>query len=359
LELLQLKSISYESVSQAIANVISQKNSGEYFLVYPTFANEFLLLLAAGNSVYLTAIIKGKDLEIQKLINYSKLYFPNIVTKFYVPTDIASTIISTTPLEKVLYTESSFATEFKKTSNLPLPAVGMLISKGTQPVIINSPDTNSPSSKMENKKNILPFIAVFVVTAALASMIIWFVLNKNSDNAPENPVISEPTPMSTIEELPTSTPIPTVADISKKIKLQVLNATDINGQAAVLKEKLTNLGFTSIAVGNSKEKFTENKLQIKESQATASAYFVQELAGFFDVVPTTDLAETSTYDAVFYIGTKLTADSTTTVPSETTVAPTAKVTVKPTIKTTGTATPTVKTTGTITPSVKPTATPTI
>lgn len=363
LESLQLKSIAYESVSQSIANIISKKTTGEYFLIYPSADNEFLLLLASNNSVYLTAIIKGKDLEIQKLINYSKLYFPSLVTKIYITSDLASSIISTTPLEKISYSDAGIATEFKKTSNLPLPVIGMLVSKTTQPVIINSSDTNSPQSKMENKKNILPFIAVFVVTAALASIIIWFVLNKNSESVPENTVINEPTPVSTIEELPTSTPIPTVADISKKLKLQVLNATDINGQAAVLKEKLTNLGFTSVAVGNSKEKFTENKLQIKETQATASAYFVQELAGFFDVVPTTDLAETSAYDAVFYIGTKLVSDSTTTAPSETTVAPTAKVTAKvtakPTVKTTGTATPTVKTTGTVTPTVKPTATPTI
>jgi hypothetical protein len=204
---------------------------------------------------------------------------------------------------------------------------------------------------MENTKNILPFIAVFVITAALASIIIWFVLNKNSENTPETP-IAEVTP-TIVQEIPTEAPTPTMAEISKTLKLQVLNATDINGQAAVLKEKLTKLGFTSIAVGNSKEKLTENKLQIKASQASASAYFVQELAGFFDVVPTTDLPESSTYDAVFSIGTKLeaTADSTTAPSQKTTITPSATAT-----KSATTVTPTVKVTAT--PSVKVTAAPT-
>lgn len=346
---LSLKSFSFESISQSIANIISHKFSDQYFLIFPLDNSEYLLMLAANDSVYLTSIIKGKELEIQKLINYSKLYFPSIVTKIFVPSDLTADLIATTKLDKSPYSQSSFAAEYKKTSNLPVPVLGVMVSKPITPGIMNSADTNSSQPKMENKKNILPFIAVFVITAALASIIIWFVLNKNSENTPETP-IAEVTP-AIIEELPTATPIPTVAEISKTIKLQVLNATDINGQAAVLKEKLTKLGFTSVAVGNAKEKLTENKLQIKSSQASASAYFVQELAGFFDVVPTTDLPETSTYDAVFSIGTKLeaTADSTT-APSQkttvtpsatatksaTTVTPTAKVTTKPTATTTST-----------------------
>ena len=348
---LSLKSFSFESVSQSIANIISQKFSDQYFLIYPLENSEYLLMLAAKDSIYLTSIIKGKELEIQKLINYSKLYFPSIVTKIFVPSDLSADLIATTKLDKSPFSQTSFAEEFKKTSNLPIPVLGVMVSKSITTGIMNTSDTNSSQPKMENKKNILPFIAVFVITAALASIIIWFVLNKNSENTPETP-IAEVTP-TIVQEIPTEAPTPTMAEISKTLKLQVLNATDINGQAAVLKEKLTKLGFTSIAVGNSKEKLTENKLQIKASQASASAYFVQELAGFFDVVPTTDLPESSTYDAVFSIGTKLeaTADSTTAPSQKTTITPSATAT-----KSATTVTPTVKVTAT--PSVKVTAAPT-
>ncbi|MFZ2153538.1 MAG: LytR C-terminal domain-containing protein [Microgenomates group bacterium] len=326
--------LSFESVSQSIANLISHNFTDQYFLIYPHDTNEYLLMLAAGSSVYLTNIIKGKDLEIQKIINYSKLYFPDIVTKIFTPSDITAEIIATTKLDKLPYNQSVLATDFKKTSNLPLPVTGILVSKPVPPAIINSIDTNSPTPTMENKKNILPFIAVFVITAALASIIIYFVLNKNT-SAPETPVVTDITP--TIE-VPTSTPVPTLAEISKKIKLQVLNATEINGQAAVLKEKLVNLGFTSVTVGNSKDKLTENKLQIKASITGADSYFTQQLAGFFDVVPTMDLPETSTYDAVFSIGVKLVA-----LTAE--ASPTAKVTTAAT-----SATPTAKASGTATPT---------
>lgn len=349
---LSLKSFSFESVSQSIANIISQKFSDQYFLIYPLDNSEYLLMLAANDSIYLTSIIKGKELEIQKLINYSKLYFPSMVSKIFIPSDLTADLIATTKLDKSPYSQTSFASEYKKTSNLPVPVLGVMVSKSITTGIMNTSDTNSSQPKMENKKNILPFIAVFVITAALASIIIWFVLNKNSENTPETPMVSDITP-TIVMEVPTEAPVPTVAEISKTLKLQVLNATEINGQAAVLKEKLTKLGFTSIAVGNSKDKLTENKLQIKASQASASAYFVQELAGFFDVVPTTDLPESSTYDAVFSIGTKLDATTdTTTAPSQkTTVAPSATAT-----KSATAVTPTVKVTAT--PTVKVTAAPT-
>ena len=156
---------------------------------------------------------------------------------------------------------------------------------------------------MEKNRNILPFIGVFIITAAIASIIIWFALNKNNPTTVQNPT-SEVTPTIAVAT-PTSAPTPTVAEISKKLKIQVLNGTDINGQAAVLKTELTKMGFTSIAVGNGKDKVTANTIQLKASLSTASAYFQQKLAGYFDATPTLDLPSTSIYDAVFTIGTDL------------------------------------------------------
>jgi hypothetical protein len=189
---------------------------------------------------------------------------------------------------------------------------------------------------MSNKKNILPLIAVFVFTAALASVIIWFVLNRNSSTNLENPSNNnQETVVPTSEALPTDTPTPTPAEISKTIKLQVLNATDINGQAATLKEKLSTLGFKNIAVGNSKEKLTTNKIQLKPSQASAQAYFESALGSYFPATFTTDLKESSTYDVVLMIGTDLSTGGA--APSQVTAAPTVKAT--PTVKS-PTATPT-------------------
>jgi len=328
LKFLGLKSFSFESVSGSIAKVISQKYNGEYFLIYALGGGEYTLLLAKGDSVYLTSPLKGKELEVQKLINYSKLYFPSITSKFYVPSDLQADIKSTLELDKTPFNQSNLATELKKPANLPLPVLGVLISKESSPVIINVIDTSLTTKNMDNKKNILPFIAVFVVTAAIASIIIYLVISKNNSAVVDTPLVDAGTPTESATA-PTTAPSPTVAEISKALKLQVLNATEINGQAAVLKEKLTALGFTSVTVGNSKDKLTANAIKIKATDKTSSAYFADQLAGFFDATVSSDLAATSTYDVVFYIGTKLDSASTGTV-APTTVATKSATTVTPT-----------------------------
>ncbi len=305
LSLLKLESFSFESVSQAISKIISSRYDKEYFLLYPLNQNEFTLLLSQGDSVFLTSNLKGPDLEVQKIVNYSKLYFSSPTTKFYVPQDPSVNIIATSSLDKSPYDQSQMAIDSKKPSNIPLPVLGILVSNPEPPAIINSSNTNSNSTpKMENKKNILPFIIVFIVTAVIASGIIYFVLNRNNtvETNSNNP---STTITPTSEPSPTETPTPTVAEISKKIKIQVLNATDINGQAAVLKEQLTKLGFTSIAVGNSPNKITTNQIKIKAAMSSDSAYFQSNIPAFSDATVSADLKETSSYDVVFSIGTDL------------------------------------------------------
>jgi hypothetical protein len=202
---------------------------------------------------------------------------------------------------------------------------------------------------MENKKNILPIIAVFIFTAALASIIIWFVLNRNKTETPttdqtqieESAAITEAIPT----EMPTPTPTPMIVEVNKALKLQVLNATEINGQAATVKAELAALGFTSIAVGNSKEIATSNQVKLKASLSTASAYFQGKLDTTFPATYTTDLPASSQYDAVFIIGTDLStgASAVSTTTTTTTVTPTkAKTTVTPT--------PSKKVTPTVTPA---------
>jgi hypothetical protein len=309
-----LKSYNFTPVSQSISNLITSNLGGsqEYFAIHPLNQNEYTLILSSGKTVYLTSNLKGDSLDIQKIINYSKLYFPGLVNKFYVPSDKNIELKSTTELDKTAYNQAEIAQSLKKPTNLPLPVLGVIIN---------------PS--MENKKNLLPFIAVFVTTAAIASIIIWFVLSKNPSTDIENPSIDIDAIPTSVVQAPTEAPTPTPVEISKTLKLQVLNATDINGQAAILKEKLTALGFTSVAVGNSPEKFTENKIKTKAASSTASAYFDQELGDFFTATSTSDLSASSTYDVVFYIGKDLSGKAAAT--STATATPTKKVTATPTV----------------------------
>lgn len=328
---LNLKITSIRSVSASIAQVLSNVNTGEFFLIYPLNEHEYTLILSKNSLVYLTANIKGPSLDIQKIINYSNLYFSTPAKKLYVPENRELEILITSKLERTPYNEAMIAQGRGKASNLPLPVLGELsASIQSNTVIIEKPvDINSSLSPttMEPKKNILPIVAVFVFTAALASVIIWFVLNRNSTEELQTPS----TQTAQIEEdlTPTSAPEPTVVptisvvEPGKNIKIQVLNATEINGQAATIKAKFTQLGFTNVTVGNSKESATSNSIQMKSKLANSQGYFESKLDTEFPAEYTTDLKESSSFDMVVIIGTDLseTGDS---------LTPTKKPTATPT-----------------------------
>lgn len=343
LESIGIKIDKLNSVASAISNTISSIYKQDFFLIYPLNDQEYTILLSKDNSVYLTANLKGPSLDIQKILNYSTFYFSSITKKVYLPEGHDLELITTTDIDKTTYDESQIAQSLLKASNLPLPVLGEMSSSISHNSDIIKPSNNISSSykNMENKKtNILPIVAAFIFTAALASVIIWFVLNKNNDKV-EAPIVED-----IVETItPTAIPTPTIAEISKTIKIQVLNATDITGQAATLKATLVALGFENVATGNAKTAATENSVQVKT--ASTSAYFGSKLTTSFPATYTTDLIATSPYDAVFTIGT----DLSTGIAAVSKVTPTIKATVTPT----KTATPSV--TKTATPTVKATPTP--
>ncbi|MFA5749922.1 MAG: LytR C-terminal domain-containing protein [Candidatus Shapirobacteria bacterium] len=314
---------SLKPVSSAISQIISTIYLSEFFLIYPLNDYEYTLLLSKNNQIYLTTNFKGPSLDIQKTINYAQLYFSNPVKKLYYPEGKEIEIITSTEMEKTTYNENQIAQNFNKPNNLPLPIIGEISA------IINTPKNISSSKvkKMNNKKNILPIIAVLIFSAAIVSFIVYFVFNKNKDETMNEDILNEESINPTVtENIITSTPTPTITEISKTIKLQVLNATEINGQAATLKATLVALGFTNVTVGNATVTATENTVSVKT--ASTSAYFNSKLVTDFPATYTTDLKTTSPYDAVFTIGTDLSTGTNTTKTATTT--PTLKVTTTPT-----------------------------
>jgi len=311
---LNLKTSSFLPVSLALCSLINSFYQQEYFLVFPQGAKHYLLVLAKGKDVYLSTSLKGDSLDIQKTVNYSNLYFSTVTKKIFLPRDNAPEIISTTKMEKTPFDQSQIAQNFHQAPNLPLPVLATMVSPNDQnPDIMNIMETennsqnNNPSSfipptSSPKKKNILPLIAVFVLTSALASILIWYVLNKSDSSSGEPESALAPT---SVPE-PTSAPIPTLAPVDKDLKISVLNATDINGQAGAFKAKLTELGFTDVAVGNSKETHKSNLVQTKkETLATFSAYFQDKLSDYFPADYQASLEDDSTYDLVFIVGTDL------------------------------------------------------
>lgn len=302
------------SVSSAISNTISSIYKQEFFLIYPLNDQEYTLLLSKDNSVYLTVNLKGPSLDIQKIVNYSNFYFSSITKKIYIPQDRELEIVATTEMDKTPYSESQIAQSLSKASNFPLPILGEMTttSAANNADIITSPtNISSTPTKMENKKpNILPIIAVFIFTAVIASIVIWYVLNKDKSEV-ESPTGNKPeTSQTTVTPTAIPTVKPTIAEVDKNIKIQVLNATEINGQAATVKAMLTKLGFKDVSVGNAKTTATENSVQVKS--ASVSAYFESKLDTDFPATYTEDLKSSATYDAVFTIGTDLSGSSSST-----------------------------------------------
>jgi hypothetical protein len=328
LNLLGVQINSYTPVSAAISNVISKIFLSEFFLIYPLNNNEDTLLLTQNNQVYLTANFKKSNLDIQKTVNYAQFYFSNPVKKIYYPESEDTEIITSTEMEKTPYNESQIAQNFNYPSNLPLPVIGIISD------IIKAPKDNNSNQKpkMNNKKNLLPIISVAVFSFIVVSFLVYFFSNRNKQNEIVDSNQTNDNFVSESQPTVTQTPTPTIAEIKKDIKIQVLNGTDINGQAATLKAKLVSLGFEDVSTGNTSENVTKNLVQVKS--ATTSAYFKSVLADYFPAEYTSDLKTTSTYDIVFTIGTDLSASS----PTKT-----------------ATATPSVK----VTPTIKVTATPTV
>jgi hypothetical protein len=321
----------YRPVSSAITNIISTIYLSEFFLIYPLNSHEYTLFLSKNNQVYLSTNFKGPVFDIQKTLNYAQLYFSTPVKKLYLPENKEIEISSTTELEKTTYNDSQIAQSLNMPANLPLPIIGCLSD------IIKSPKdiSLSPKQKMNNKKNILPIIAVAVLSFAIVSFIVFSILRKNNEDIVDADVQTDnlPTSIPVITEIPT----PTIAQIDKDIKIQVLNATDINGQAAALKGILVNLGFENVSTGNASKDATENSVQVKS--ASTSAYFESMLVTDFPATYTTDLSKSSTYDAVFTIGTELSGGSST-ITKKATPSVTKAVTASPTVKVTATPTET-------------------
>jgi len=255
----------FRPVSSAITNIISNIYLSEFFLIYPLNSHEFTLFLTKNNQVYLTTNFKGPSFDIQKTLNYAQLYFSSPVKKLYVPENKEIEISSTTEIEKTTYNDSQIAQSLNKPANLPLPVLGCLsdIIKPTKDISLVS------NQKMNNKKNLLPIIAVAVLSFAIVSFIVFSILRKNKEEIIDTDVQTNSIPTSApiITEMPT----PTIAQIDKAIKIQVLNATDINGQAATLKAKLVSLGFENVSTGNATKNETANSVQVKS--VTTSAYF--------------------------------------------------------------------------------------
>ncbi len=343
--------VTYLSLARAATKAVSNFYQQEYFLLYPYDNDENTLILAKGSEVYATSKVKSQHPDLNKHINYSNLYFDKPIRRLFSPKGHKIEYKAPEDLETAEFEEVSLATQLKKPVNFTLPIIGAFLSttvknmvkktivkpvatEATPPVAtappplptMNNtgafePDINLSSSKRNTK----PIIFVFLGTLLLVAGLVWFVFNR--DNASKQTANTSPTPVEEISGVPTEEPTvaPTLPPINKKLKFQVLNATDINGQAATVKEKLVGLGFADVATGNSKDEVTESMIKAKKAYSNLEAYFNQKLTVLGQATFSADLPESSKYDVVITIGTDLSkADSAPTKTTTSSISPSAE-----------------------------------
>lgn len=311
---LGLKITDYQVLSSLITNTVSQFYQDTYSIIYPLDAPQYLFILSQGTKIYLTDIIKGVSLDIKKKINYSELYFDQICQKLFLPSDFTVELKISDKIEKNPFDESKISSKFTQSSNFPLPVISFFnkdlysqIQKTTD--IIKVPQLDNVSTKpvkmIEEKKAKNPFLifVVFIISLLVVSGILWAIFNKPKGDvvspSADNPQSQDISPVVEPTDIPTPSP---VAELDKDLKIRVLNATEINGQAATVKTSLTSLDFTDIAVGNSSESLSRNVIRYKVDLVSVPAYMKQNLPGFADALYEAILEDTDTYDVVILIG---------------------------------------------------------
>lgn len=328
----------YLPLSSTLAKAISNFYQEEYFLLYPTDKSEYTLLLAKNDLVYLSNKLKGVNPDLQKIINYSNLYFDKTIERLFFPKDLPLEYKANEKLEKADFIESQLAQNLKYPENLPLPVLGAFMSgeksaKISHMNIATMPD--KPTTPATAKKSPLPLIIVFSLTAIIVSTIVYFALNRGSSETPTPVANISTSPSPSVEAtIPTEKPTPTLPEVNKKLKIQILNATDINGQAAKVKSALMELGFKDITTGNSKEKITQNEIRTKKKLSELESYFSTAMADSFPATFSAKLSDTGSFDVVMIIGTDLSKSTstkmdTTSPTEEPTAEPTAEETLAP------------------------------
>ena len=322
IEKIGIKITDYQPLSSSIVNVISQFYDKTYSLIYPIDPPQYLFILSKDNKIFLTDTIKAVSLDIKKKINYSKLYFGKTAEKLFIPSDFQTDLKIGDKIEKNPFDEAKISSKLGKSANFPLPVLSFFDAqlykqfKQTTDIIkiteLENFQNKVPKMEDKKKKNPLVILLVFIASLSIVSAILWFLLNKQ-DGSIVSPTSHKQTPTPDEQSLPTqaptSTPAP-VVDLAKDLKIRVLNATDINGQAATLKNDLVALDFEDISVGNSSEDINKNTVKYKASIEGVEGYITANLAGFSQADFDDSLSDTETYDIIFLIGQDLSQNST-------------------------------------------------
>lgn len=199
-----------------------------------------------------------------------------------------------------------------------------------------TPDVGFPQAqpKPKPKANLLIFVAILVILA-IAAAIFFFVRGKSEEGK------ASPTPTSFARETPEPTETPEALDRSK-VKIEAQNGTGIPGEAKFLQDKLKEMGYTNVNVGNagSQDYSTTVVTFAKNANSTVVKEITDKLEEIYKSVQSKTSSTLST-DALIITGLRKGQ------------TPKPSATASPTPKATSTASPTATPTSTATPTATP------
>lgn len=158
-----------------------------------------------------------------------------------------------------------------------------------KPVVQQGPiQPSGYSTQVKSKDNGSKWIVVFILLLILGGGGIFFFTST------ANKPIAIPTPtygVVPIETIPTSTPLPTKTPepvVKSSITIEIQNGTGITGEAKLLQDKLKQLGYSEITVGNADTTDnTETTVTFKKTLSpTAQDTLKSELEDFYKTVNT-------------------------------------------------------------------------
>jgi hypothetical protein len=124
---------------------------------------------------------------------------------------------------------------------------------------VSSPLNSSPLSSVQSQrqypkkgKKTVGLILLLISLVLVGGAVFYFLsLKKNGNSQKQETISGTPVPI-VVEEKMESSPTPTISPVvdKKAISIQVLNGTGIVGEASYLQDKLADLGYTSVKIGN-------------------------------------------------------------------------------------------------------------
>lgn len=164
--------------------------------------------------------------------------------------------------------------------------------QSVSPSLNSSPLSSGQLQRQYSKggKKTVGLILLLISLVLVGGAVFYFLSLKKNGNSQKQGTISE-TPVSfVVEEKTESLPSPTVSPVvdKKVISIQVLNGTGIVGEAAYLQDKLADLGYASIKVGNATRQDYESTVVTFSSDLDSSVVeeITKELEKIYNKVET-------------------------------------------------------------------------